>query len=118
MPNGAALFVQAAAQLGLDTIFTLVGDHLNDHRAFGYHLATVEAERRHLAFWVYPQVIVAILELLGFQVDLHQIIGQPRLQKRNVRGKRTGTGRIIQFHRNFLPLDHWLWETGRLNASA
>src|SRR5256885_4103388 len=30
MPNGAALFVQAAAQLGLDTIFTLVGDHLNE----------------------------------------------------------------------------------------
>src|SRR5438067_5563438 len=30
MPNGAARFVQAAAQLGLDTIFTLVGDHLNE----------------------------------------------------------------------------------------
>src|SRR4051794_7455635 len=30
MPNGAELFVQAAAQLGLDTIFTLVGDHLNE----------------------------------------------------------------------------------------
>src|SRR5437016_5654192 len=30
MPNGAALFVQSAAQLGLDTIFTLVGDHLNE----------------------------------------------------------------------------------------
>jgi acetolactate synthase-1/2/3 large subunit len=30
MPNGAALFVEAARQLGLDTIFTLVGDHLNE----------------------------------------------------------------------------------------
>src|ERR1700694_4435758 len=30
MPNGAELFVEAAAQLGLDTIFTLVGDHLNE----------------------------------------------------------------------------------------
>src|SRR5215472_6165590 len=30
MPNGADLFVQSAAQLGLDTIFTLVGDHLNE----------------------------------------------------------------------------------------
>src|SRR5271169_6201686 len=30
MPNGAELFVQAAAQLGLDTVFTLVGDHLNE----------------------------------------------------------------------------------------
>jgi acetolactate synthase-1/2/3 large subunit len=30
MPNGAAAFVQASAQLGIDTIFTLVGDHLNE----------------------------------------------------------------------------------------
>jgi thiamine pyrophosphate-dependent acetolactate synthase large subunit-like protein len=30
MQNGAALFVDAAARLGLDTIFTLVGDHLNE----------------------------------------------------------------------------------------
>jgi acetolactate synthase-1/2/3 large subunit len=30
MPNGAAVFVQACAQLGLDTWFTLVGDHLNE----------------------------------------------------------------------------------------
>src|SRR5881394_2094463 len=30
MPNGAELFVQAAQQLGIDTIFTLVGDHLNE----------------------------------------------------------------------------------------
>jgi acetolactate synthase I/II/III large subunit len=30
MPTGAELFVDTAAQLGLDTIFTLVGDHLNE----------------------------------------------------------------------------------------
>jgi acetolactate synthase-1/2/3 large subunit len=30
MQNGAALFVDAASRLGLDTIFTLVGDHLNE----------------------------------------------------------------------------------------
>jgi len=30
MPNGAELFVRASAQLGIDTIFTLVGDHLNE----------------------------------------------------------------------------------------
>jgi acetolactate synthase-1/2/3 large subunit len=30
MPNGAELFVRAIAQLGLDPIFTLVGDHLNE----------------------------------------------------------------------------------------
>ena len=30
MPNGAQLFVGAATRLGIDTIFTLVGDHLNE----------------------------------------------------------------------------------------
>src|SRR5579862_4047097 len=30
MPNGAELFVQSAAHLGIDTVFTLVGDHLNE----------------------------------------------------------------------------------------
>lgn len=30
MPNGAELFVQSSVQLGIDTIFTLVGDHLNE----------------------------------------------------------------------------------------
>ncbi|MBM3776378.1 MAG: thiamine pyrophosphate-binding protein, partial [Acidobacteria bacterium] len=30
MPNGAAVFVQAAAQLGIREVFTLVGDHLNE----------------------------------------------------------------------------------------
>src|SRR5438270_8469510 len=30
MPIGAELFVQAAGQLGIDTVFTLVGDHLNE----------------------------------------------------------------------------------------
>src|ERR1051326_5402154 len=30
MPNGAGLFVDALAALQIDTIFTLVGDHLNE----------------------------------------------------------------------------------------
>src|ERR1044071_7222924 len=30
MPNGAELFVEAASRLGVDPIFTLVGDHLNE----------------------------------------------------------------------------------------
>src|ERR1035438_1578669 len=30
MPNGAELFVATAAELGIDTVFTLVGDHLNE----------------------------------------------------------------------------------------
>ena len=30
MPSGAELFVQSLAKLGIDRIFTLVGDHLNE----------------------------------------------------------------------------------------
>ncbi|HLK69063.1 MAG TPA: thiamine pyrophosphate-binding protein [Bryobacteraceae bacterium] len=30
MPNGAELFVETAFRLGIDTVFTLVGDHLNE----------------------------------------------------------------------------------------
>src|SRR6516164_6560723 len=30
MPTGAELFVDVAKRLGIDTIFTLVGDHLNE----------------------------------------------------------------------------------------
>src|ERR1019366_8865731 len=30
MTSGAELFVEAVARLGIDTIFTLVGDHLNE----------------------------------------------------------------------------------------
>src|SRR3984957_9253168 len=30
MPTGAQLFAQTVTQLGIDTIFTLVGDHLNE----------------------------------------------------------------------------------------
>ena len=30
MPTGAELFVDSAKQLGIDTIYTLVGDHLNE----------------------------------------------------------------------------------------
>jgi acetolactate synthase-1/2/3 large subunit len=30
MPTGAELFVEAAQRLGIDTLFTLVGDHLNE----------------------------------------------------------------------------------------
>jgi acetolactate synthase-1/2/3 large subunit len=30
MPNGADLFVRTTVQLGIDTLFTLVGDHLNE----------------------------------------------------------------------------------------
>src|SRR4029077_5586116 len=47
MPNGAGLFVQAAAQLGLDPIFTLVGDHLNEVLAAAVRAQMRVVDMRH-----------------------------------------------------------------------
>ena len=47
MPNGAELFVQAAAQLGQDTIFTLVGDHLNEVLAAAARTGMRVVDLRH-----------------------------------------------------------------------
>jgi acetolactate synthase-1/2/3 large subunit len=47
MPNGAELFVQAAAQLGLDTVFTLVGDHLNEVLAAAARAGLRIVDMRH-----------------------------------------------------------------------
>jgi acetolactate synthase-1/2/3 large subunit len=47
MPNGAELFVQAAARMGLDPIFTLVGDHLNEVLAAAAHAGMRVVDMRH-----------------------------------------------------------------------
>jgi acetolactate synthase-1/2/3 large subunit len=47
MPNGAELFVRAAAQLGLDPIFTLVGDHLNEVLAAAVRAGMRVVDMRH-----------------------------------------------------------------------
>src|ERR1022692_2398539 len=47
MPNGAELFVQAAAQLGLSPIFTLVGDHLNEALAAAARAGMRVVDMRH-----------------------------------------------------------------------
>jgi acetolactate synthase-1/2/3 large subunit len=47
MPNGAELFVAAAARLGLDTIFTLVGDHLNEVLAAAARAGMRIVDMRH-----------------------------------------------------------------------
>src|SRR6478736_6192075 len=47
MPNGAELFVQASVQLGIDTIFTLVGDHLNEVLAVAAQQGIRIVDMRH-----------------------------------------------------------------------
>src|SRR6201984_3454591 len=47
MPNGAGLFVQSAIELGLDTLFTLVGDHLNEVLAAAARAGVRIVDMRH-----------------------------------------------------------------------
>jgi len=47
MPSGAELFVRAARQLGIDTIFTLVGDHLNEVLAHASQAGMRIVDLRH-----------------------------------------------------------------------
>ena len=47
MPNGAELFVDAVRQLGIDTIFTLVGDHLNEVLALAAQAGIRIVDMRH-----------------------------------------------------------------------
>jgi hypothetical protein len=42
MPNGAELFVDTALQLGIDTVFTLAGDPLNEVLAVAARSAFTE----------------------------------------------------------------------------
>jgi acetolactate synthase-1/2/3 large subunit len=47
MPSGAELFVEAVARLGIDTIFTLVGDHLNEVLAIAARRGIRIVDMRH-----------------------------------------------------------------------
>src|SRR5918911_2892009 len=47
MPNGADAFVRAAAHSGIDTLFTLVGDHLNEVLAEGARAGIRIVDMRH-----------------------------------------------------------------------
>jgi acetolactate synthase I/II/III large subunit len=47
MPNGAELFVHAASRLGIDTFFTLVGDHLNEVLAVASRAGIRVVDMRH-----------------------------------------------------------------------
>jgi thiamine pyrophosphate-dependent acetolactate synthase large subunit-like protein len=47
MPNGAELFVRTTGQLGLDTVFTLVGDHLNEVLPLAAHAGVRIVDMRH-----------------------------------------------------------------------
>ncbi len=97
------LVTLVAVARGRQALAGLVGDHLDDDRAFGDEFAGVERQCRHLALRIDRQVVVAVFQLLGAQVDLDQVIGQTGLQQRDMGGERAGAGRIIQFHRIFLP---------------
>jgi hypothetical protein len=45
-------------------------------------------------------------------------VGEAGLEQGDVGGERAGAGRIIKFHRIFLPSDYWFGRRERLNAYA
>jgi acetolactate synthase-1/2/3 large subunit len=47
MPNGADVFVETALRLGIDTVFTLVGDHLNEVLAVAARRGMRVVDLRH-----------------------------------------------------------------------
>src|ERR1051326_1293644 len=47
MPNGAELFVRSTIQSGIDTLFTLVGDHLNEVLACAARAGIRVVDLRH-----------------------------------------------------------------------
>jgi len=47
MPNGAELFVRTMVRLGMDTVFTLVGDHLNELLAASARAGIRVVDMRH-----------------------------------------------------------------------
>ena len=60
-------------------------------------------QRRNLALRIDLQIVVAVFQLLGAQIDLDQIVGKTGLEQRDMGGERAGAWRIIQFHWIFLP---------------
>jgi hypothetical protein len=54
----------------------LISDHLDNDRPFGHDLSAIEAERWHLALGVHLQIVLTVLELLGADIDLGELIGQ------------------------------------------
>jgi hypothetical protein len=56
-------------------------------------------ERRHMVLRIDVQTIIAIFELLGPEVDLDELIGKTGFEQGDMRGQRSGAGRIIQLHR-------------------
>jgi hypothetical protein len=76
----------------------LVGDHLHDDGTFGHELAIVEHQRRHLALGIDLQIVVAVLELLGPQVDLDEFVLKTGFMQRDMGGQRAGAGAVIELH--------------------
>jgi hypothetical protein len=80
----------------------LIGDVLNDHRAFGELFAVVEFKARHLPFRVYGPIILTGLGLLFLIIDLLEFEVRAGLAQHDMGRQRAGTGGKIKLHRSNL----------------
>ena len=93
--HGAGLGRQAAVGL-------LIGNVLHDGRALAQQLAIVQTQRRDVALGIDGQIVLAMLGLLGLEIDLDQIKRQTSLAQGDMRGDRTGTRGVVKLHRRVL----------------
>src|SRR5206468_1015468 len=72
---------------------------LQDHRILGQHLAAVEFKRGDSALGIHGEIVAAILELLGFQIDPFGIVIQADLVQQDVWRLGASAWGIIELHR-------------------
>ena len=76
-----------------------VGQILHDGRTFGQQAVIVQHKRRDIAFGIYPVIVAAVRNRVGFEIDFFQRQSDAGFAGDNVRRQRTGAGRIIELHK-------------------
>jgi hypothetical protein len=76
----------------------LIGEILNDRRAFRQRGAVVEPKHRHVAFGIDRVEILTALGLMGLEIDLFDFERNAGLHGDDVRRQRAGARAVIQFH--------------------
>jgi hypothetical protein len=81
-----------------------VGHVLQERPDFGEDRAVVQTQRRHGAFRVDLQEILARSGPLGAEVHFFGVEGHARLVQGDVDGHRAGAGRVVELHDLFPPV--------------
>src|SRR3954447_10387715 len=75
-----------------------VAEILQDDGILGQHLAAVELQGGNGALGIYRQIVAAVLQRLGAQIDPLSVMVEADFVENDVRGLRAGAGGIIKLH--------------------